>query len=208
MATNFWGALYTTLAVLPGMRARRSGRIVNVTSIGGRVAVPHLLPYTASKFAAFGLSQGLRAELAPEGILVTAVCPGLMRTGSPRNATFVGKHRAEYAWFSIADSLPALTVRADRAASLILEACKRGDPELRFPITTKAAVIVNAVAPVLTAGVLGLAARLLPGPGAGPRGRRPGAESQSILSPSILTRLTDRAARQLNQIGAAGPAAH
>jgi NAD(P)-dependent dehydrogenase (short-subunit alcohol dehydrogenase family) len=49
MATNFWGTLYATLAVLPAMRARRSGRIVNITSIGGRIAVPHLLPYTASK---------------------------------------------------------------------------------------------------------------------------------------------------------------
>ena len=199
MATNFRGTLYATLAVLPAMRARRSGRIVNITSIGGRIAVPHLLPYTASKFAAFGLSQGLRAELAPKGIYVTAVCPGLMRTGSPRNATFVGRPRAEYAWFSIADSLPGLTISAERAARLILEACKRGDPELCFPTSTRAAVIINAVAPALTARMLGLAARLLPGPGARPA-RRPGAESQSWFSPSILTRLTERAAQEHNQI--------
>jgi len=199
MATNFWGTLYATLAVLPGMRARRSGRIVNITSIGGRIAVPHLMPYSASKFAAFGLSQGLRAELAPKGIYVTAVCPGLMRTGSPRNATFVGRHRAEYAWFSIADSLPGLTISAERAARLVLESCKRGDPELCFPTSTRAAVIINAISPVLTAGVLGLAARLLPGPGARPSRRR-GAESQSWVSPSILTRLTERAAQEQNQM--------
>ena len=78
----FWGTLYPTLAVLPQMRARRSGRVVNITSIGGMVSVPHLLPYTCAKFAAVGLSEGLRAELGQEGIRVTTVVPGLMRTGS------------------------------------------------------------------------------------------------------------------------------
>src|SRR5262249_21748751 len=108
MQTNFWGPLHMIEAVLPGMRQRRSGRIVNIASIGGKVSVPHLLPYSASKFALVGLSEGLRAELAKDGILVTTVCPGLMRTGSPRNATFKGQNTAEYAWFSISDSLPLL----------------------------------------------------------------------------------------------------
>src|SRR4051812_27567126 len=64
LAINFYGALHTTLAVLPQMRARHRGRIVNVTSIGGKVAVPHLIPYDCAKFALVGLSEGLRAELA------------------------------------------------------------------------------------------------------------------------------------------------
>lgn len=200
MATNFWGMLYTTLAVVPGMRARRRGRIVNISSIGGRIAVPHLLPYSASKFAAYGLSQGLRAELASAGIRVTTVCPGLMRTGSPRNATFLGRHRAEYAWFSIADSLPGLSVSADSAARRILEACRRGDPELRFPLVTKAAALAAALAPELTARILGWVNRLLPGPGPRPELPRLGAESQSWASPSILTRPTERAAEEQNQI--------
>jgi len=76
----FWGALYPTLAVLPQMRARRSGHIVNITSIGGMVSVPHLLPYTCAKFAAVGLSKGLRAELGQEGIHVTNVVPGSSRS--------------------------------------------------------------------------------------------------------------------------------
>jgi NAD(P)-dependent dehydrogenase (short-subunit alcohol dehydrogenase family) len=208
MATNFWGMLYPTLAVLPEMRVRRSGRVVNITSVGGRISVPHLLPYNASKFAAVGLSQGLRAELAADGIRVVTVCPGLMRTGSPRNAIFAGKHRAEYAWFSIGDSLPGLTISAERAARRILEACKRGDPEVRFPLATKAAVVVNALAPRLTAHLLGAANRLLPSPGSRPSGKRRGAESQSWLSPSWLTRLTDRAARRYNQIAPAEPVPH
>lgn len=98
------------------MRRQRGGRIVNVSSVGGKIGVPHLLPYTASKFALTGLSEGLRVELKRERILVTTVCPGLMRTGSPRNALFRGKHKREYAWFAIADSLPLLSISAESAA--------------------------------------------------------------------------------------------
>jgi NAD(P)-dependent dehydrogenase (short-subunit alcohol dehydrogenase family) len=200
MATNFWGVLYPILEVLPGMRARGDGRIVNITSIGGKLGVPHLVPYSASKFAAMGLSQGLRAELAAEGVAVTTAVPGLMRTGSPRNAIFRGRHRAEYAWFSIADSLPGLSVSAEDAAARILAAARRGDAEVLFPITARAAAIAQAAAPNLTARVLATVNRVLPGAPARRTGRRRGAESQSRLSPSLLTRLGDRAARQYNQM--------
>jgi NAD(P)-dependent dehydrogenase (short-subunit alcohol dehydrogenase family) len=203
MATNFWGMLYPTLEVIPGMRARRSGRIVNITSIGGKLGIPHLLPYSASKFAAVGFSQGLRAELAGEGIKVVTVVPGLMRTGSPRNAIFRGRHRAEYAWFSIADSLPGLTIGAGEAARRILAGARRGDAEVLFPLTARMAAVLNALAPDLTAGLLDLAGRLLPDPPPGPTGRKPGKESRSWLSPSWLTRLGDRAARRYNQVAPA-----
>src|SRR3954453_24082204 len=99
MAVHFWAPLLCIEHVLPDMRRRGEGRIVNISSIGGEIGVPHLVPYCASKFALNGLSQGLRPELANQGIYVTTVCPGLMRTGSPRNAFFKGHHRAEYAWF-------------------------------------------------------------------------------------------------------------
>jgi NAD(P)-dependent dehydrogenase (short-subunit alcohol dehydrogenase family) len=204
MATNFWGMLHPTLEVLPAMRARRSGRIVNITSIGGRLAVPHLVPYSASKFAAVGLSRGLRAELAGEGVAVTTVVPGLMRTGSPRNAIFRGRHRAEYAWFSIADSLPGLSVSAEDAARRILAAARRGDPEVLFPFAARLAAIAAAAAPILTARVLSAANRLLPAPPAALTGRRRGAESQSRFAPSPLTRLGDDAARRYNQIAPGG----
>jgi NAD(P)-dependent dehydrogenase (short-subunit alcohol dehydrogenase family) len=123
MQAHFWGPLYTTMAVLPSMRQKKSGRIVNITSIGGKVSVPHLVPYSASKFALVGLSKGLRAELMKDGIKVTTICPGLMRTGSPRNADFKGQHRLEYAWFSISDALPLLTVSAENAARQVVQAC-------------------------------------------------------------------------------------
>jgi NAD(P)-dependent dehydrogenase (short-subunit alcohol dehydrogenase family) len=100
MQTHFWGPLHLVLAVLPEMRGRRDGRIVNITSIGGKLAVPHLLPYSVSKFALVGFSEGLRAELAKDGIAVTTVVPGLMRTGSVVQAMFKGQHEQEYAWFA------------------------------------------------------------------------------------------------------------
>jgi NAD(P)-dependent dehydrogenase (short-subunit alcohol dehydrogenase family) len=200
MSTNFWGMLYPTLAVLPQMRERREGRIINITSIGGKLGIPHLLPYSASKFAAVGFSQGLRAEVAADGIRVVTVCPGLMRTGSPRNAIFRGRHRSEYAWFSISDSLPGLSISAERAARRIVAACRRGDAEVLFPIPARIASVVNAIAPGLTAEALSFVGRLLPGPGRPSSGRRTGAQSQSWISPSWLTRLGDRAARKYNQV--------
>ncbi|HEU5041395.1 MAG TPA: SDR family NAD(P)-dependent oxidoreductase, partial [Gemmatimonadales bacterium] len=200
LSTNFWGMLHPILRVLPGMRSRGEGRIVNITSIGGKVGIPHLLPYTVSKFAAMGLSQGLRAELAGEGVRVVTVVPGLMRTGSPRHAIFRGKHRAEYAWFSISDSLPGLSISAESAARRILDGAERGDAEVLFPLTTRLATAVNALAPNLTARFLAGAARLLPGSPKTPTGRRKGAESTSPLSPSVLTGLTERAARRNNQL--------
>jgi len=105
MDVMYWGIVHPTLAVLPQMRARGSGRIVNVTSIGGKLGVPHLLPYSSAKFAAVGFSEGLAAEVAKDGIAVTTVVPGLMRTGSHLHALTKGQHEAEYGWFSLGASL-------------------------------------------------------------------------------------------------------
>jgi NAD(P)-dependent dehydrogenase (short-subunit alcohol dehydrogenase family) len=197
---NFWGVLHPVLATLPDLRKRR-GRLVVISSIGGKLAVPHLLPYSVSKFAASGLAHGLRAELARDGVKVTAAYPGLMRTGSPRHALFKGRHRAEYAWFSISDSLPLLAVDVERAAARILDACRRGDAEVVFPLAARAAAILQALAPGAVAAALGVMNRLLPD-AAGPTRRWTGAQSQSVLSPSPLTRWGDAAARRYNQLPA------
>jgi NAD(P)-dependent dehydrogenase (short-subunit alcohol dehydrogenase family) len=197
---NLRGPLHTMLAVIPEMRQRGEGRIVNITSIGGKIAIPHLTPYTTSKFALVGLSKAMRAELAKDGIVVTTVCPGLMRTGSPRNAIFKGQHRSEYAWFSISDSLPLLTVSAERAARRIISACQRGEAEVIFPIQAKLAAMFDTIAPELTAALLGFVNRLLPAAGGVGSARVKGSESQSSLSPSWLTLLGDRAARHYNEV--------
>ncbi len=125
MDTMFWGMVYPTLAVLPHMIERRSGRIANITSIGGKVSVPHLLPYNCAKFAAVGFSEGLHAEVTKFGVNVTTVVPGLMRTGSFVNAWFKGKHRAEYSWFSVSSALPLLAMGGRRAARTIVQAIRR-----------------------------------------------------------------------------------
>src|SRR3954468_16542294 len=165
MATHFWGPLHLILEVTPVMRHRRFGRIVNISSIGGKIAVPHLAPYSASKFALTGLSDAIRAELDPYGIRVTTVAPGLMRTGSPINAQFKGQHDQEFAWFKVASSVPGMTIAAERAAARILDACRHGDPALT--ITPQAALLAagNMVAPATVARAMMLVSRLLPGPG-------------------------------------------
>jgi short-subunit dehydrogenase len=200
MNTHFWGPLYATLAVLPEMRKRHTGRIVNISSIGGKISVPHLVPYSASKFALVGLSEGLRAELQKDGISVTTVCPGLMRTGSPRNAYFKGQHRAEYAWFSISDALPVTAMQAERAARDIIAACKRGEAEITLSVQAQLAVRFHGLFPGLTADLLGLVNRLLPSPGGIGRLRAKGKDSQSAISPSWLTALNEAAAERNNEM--------
>jgi short-subunit dehydrogenase len=200
MQAHFWGPLNTILAVLPSMRARRTGRIVNISSIGGKVSVPHLVPYSASKFALVGLSKGLRAELMKDGIKVTTVCPGLMRTGSPRNADFKGKHRFEYAWFSISDALPLLTVSAENAARQIVHACKRGQAELVISVPAKIAVLLDSLFPEATSQMLALANRMLPEAGGVGTQRMKGRNSTSAWSPSWLTTLNEEAALRNNEV--------
>jgi NAD(P)-dependent dehydrogenase (short-subunit alcohol dehydrogenase family) len=200
MAVHMWGPLYTMLAAIPHMRGQGGGRIVNIASIGGKIAVPHLLPYSASKFALVGLSDGMRAELAKDGIRVTTVCPGLMRTGSPVNAQFKGRHRAEFTWFVLGDSLPVASIDARRAARQIIKACRYGDPHLTITTHARAAVALSALFPGLVARALALSNRVLPGPAAdGGDQLKTGWETQWPVARSVLTRLTYQAAERNNE---------
>jgi NAD(P)-dependent dehydrogenase (short-subunit alcohol dehydrogenase family) len=200
MATHFWGPYHLIDACAPSMRRRGFGRIVNVTSIGGRIAVPHLAPYCASKFALVGLSDAVRAEMARYGVRVTTVAPGLMRTGSPINADVKGQHAAEFTWFAISDSLPGISMSAERAARQIIDACRYGDPELTITMPAKIATVANVLAPAAVASAMMLATRILPGP-EGEEGDRSkqGRESQTRWAPSVLTALTNRAAVANNE---------
>ncbi|GAB3252748.1 SDR family oxidoreductase [Larkinella harenae] len=199
METNFWSAFHTIQAVLPRMRLRRAGRIVNIASFGGKVAFPHLLPYTTSKFALVGYSEGMRAELMKDGIYVTTVCPGLMRTGSPRNAHFKGQNEKEYAWFKIGDSLPGLSKSAEESARQIIEACRYGRAELIISLPAKVASAIHGLAPGLTAEVLSVINMLLPAPGGIGEQRAQGKDSESSVSRSFFATLTDDAAEANNQ---------
>ena len=198
--THFWGPYFTVMAALPEMKRRGSGRIVNISSIGGKISVPHLLPYSVGKFALTGFSEGLRSELLKDKVYVTTVCPGLMRTGSPRNAFFKGNNEAEYAWFSISDALPFISISATRAAVSVVDACARGDAEVVLSVPAKVGALIHGIFPDLTIDILGLINQLLPAPGGIGTGVRTGKQSKSKASPSWLTALNERAARQTNQI--------
>jgi NAD(P)-dependent dehydrogenase (short-subunit alcohol dehydrogenase family) len=202
MAVHFWGPLQTMTAAIPVMRGQRAGRIVNVSSIGGKIGVPHLAPYCASKFALAGLSDSVRGEIAKDGIYVTTVCPGMMRTGSPFNAWFKGRHRDEFTWFAISDSLPIASIGARRAALQIVDACRHGDPELVITWPAKIAVIANAVMPEGVALAMDLANRMLLPPPTDESGNEAhsGWQSLSDKAPSKLTTLTERAAAENNQL--------
>jgi short-subunit dehydrogenase len=200
MKLHFWAPLYTSYAVFPEMRQRQAGRIVNISSIGGKVVSPHMLAYCASKFALTGLSEGMRAELAKEGIAVTTVCPGFIRTGVIDHAIFKGQHRKEYTWFSIADSLPLLSTSAENVARQTIAALRRGDAELIVPFWTQISAKLFALFPGLNSTLLGWANRLLPEAGGIGSERAFGKDSHSSLSPSWLTSLSDKAARENNEI--------
>ena len=200
MAIQFWGTLYPTLAVLPAMRARRAGTIVNVTSIGGKVSVPHLVSYNPSKFAAVGLSQGLRVELARDGIRVVTVVPGLMRTGGYGSAFYKGRRRLEYTLFSPLAASPLNTISARRAARRIVAAARRGEAEVTLTLHAKALARLNGLAPGLTSELLRAANRLLPpAPPDGGRERERGDAIGSPLDDSPLMALGRRAKRDYNQ---------
>src|SRR5262249_27404776 len=154
----------------------------------------------SSKFALNGLSQGLRAELTKDGVYVTTVCPGLMRTGSPRNAMFKGQHRAEYAWFSIVGSMPLISMNADRAARQIISACRYGRGKVPLSPFAKLAAIAKTLAPELTADTSSLFASLLPARGGIGRTAATGSQSESSWSPSRLTTLNERAALRNNEV--------
>ncbi|MGW7441972.1 SDR family NAD(P)-dependent oxidoreductase [Kitasatospora sp. NPDC054795] len=194
METMYFAPLRLTLAALPDLRASGAATVVTVSSVGGRIPAPHLLPYVAAKFAAAGFSQGLRAELAGTGVSVTTVLPGLMRTGSHTAARFHGRPGSEYSWFAAAASMPLLSMDAERAARAIVRAAGRRRPELVLTPAAKVGVRLQGLAPATTARLLGLVSRTLPAAGGRPRHDVQGARAaeQSSL-PAWVTALGDRA---------------
>ncbi len=193
MGVIFWGTLYATLAVLPQMRERQGGHIVNITSVGGKISMPHLLPYGAAKFAATGFSEGLRAELASDGIQVTTIVPGLLRTGGQRNAEFTGDREAEYAWFSLGDTLPFVALDAAQAAREIVAATRRGDTERILSVPASIAARLHGAFPALVTDLLALVNRfILPSKDGGSRIAQRGVRVQMRI-PTPIRRIIETA---------------
>jgi NAD(P)-dependent dehydrogenase (short-subunit alcohol dehydrogenase family) len=200
MRLHFWAPFELIFQVVPEMRIWGGGRIVNISSIGGKIAVPHMAAYSASKFALTGLSDAIRTELARDNIQVTTVAPGLLRTGSHVNAKFKGKHDNEFAWFAASAGAPLISMNADRAARKILAACRRGQPSLTLTFAARGTIAGNALFPNLTGYAMKMINRFLPR-GGNEEGNQSRAGSQlPRRAPEWLTRLADRATSRNNEV--------
>lgn len=201
--TMTWGPINVALTVLPHLRERGHGHIGTVTSIGGMVSPPHLLPYATAKFGAVGFSDGLAAELQGTGITATTIVPGLMRTGSHERAGFTGNAEKEFGWFGPAASLPGLAMDAERAARRMVDAVLAGKPMVMLSPLTHIGVRLRGLMPATTTRVMGLASRLLPGaPEGGGHETIEGREAQGRLDSPVVNALTTwgrRAAERFNE---------
>ncbi|MDQ3291605.1 MAG: SDR family oxidoreductase [Bacteroidota bacterium] len=199
MNTHFWAPLYTMWTAMPHMKERGQGRIVNIASVGGKVSIPHLVPYSASKFALVGLSNGFRQELKKDGILVTTVNPGLTRTGSNRNIMVKGQSEKEYAWFTTAGASLLISSAVEKTARKIINACRYGEAEVLTNVPAKILALANNVLPELTSDVLSLTNKILPEEN-GNETNTLGYENESDLIPDHLQNRATRAARENNEM--------
>ena len=184
MKLHLYAVIHATKTILPYFRERGGGRILNICSLGGKVAVPHMLPYDVSKFALAGFSQGVGPELEQAGIRLTTAYPTVMRTGSPIQAVFKGDHEKEFEWFQAIDHLPGLSMSADEAAKKILAAVVQGRTEIVLSAPAKLRMLAGVLFPEMTNGLMSLAAKALPT--ATSRLRKTGADSQSAFDKNPL----------------------
>jgi NAD(P)-dependent dehydrogenase (short-subunit alcohol dehydrogenase family) len=201
LRTHFWAPFFMITETLPYLKARGSdARILNVCSIGGKLAKPHMIPYSVGKFALAALSEGLRAELAPLGIAVTSAYPGLMRTGSVRQALVKGDKPREFAWFAVAEAMPLLSMDAERAARRILLAMRRGESEITLTAPAWIAGRAHALFPEMTAWISGKIASLMPTSDPFDASTVRGADLPTPDFPSRWARVTEKAARRNNEL--------
>jgi NAD(P)-dependent dehydrogenase (short-subunit alcohol dehydrogenase family) len=203
MDIMFWGVLYPIWSALPHMLDRGRGRIVNITSIGGKVSVPHLVPYSCAKFAAVALSEGLRTELGPKGIQVLTVVPGLMRTGSFLNALFKGKQEDEFTWFGLSAAAPGISMDVERASSQIIRAMRAGRSEHILTAPAQILARLHGAFPELTTALMTAVNQyILPSAAGGSREAVSGEEADRKLDSPLfrfLTALGRMAADRMNE---------
>lgn len=200
MNLMFWAPVNLSLAALPHMSQNRSGQIVNITSIGGLVSVPHLLPYSCAKFACVGFSTGLAAEVRSRGIHVLTVAPGLMRTGSYLNAKFGGKAKAEFAWFSLSGNLPGLSIAAETAAKTVLVALEKKQFQCTISLPAKLLAAAASLLPDTTRLLMSYVNAILPN-ASQPTPLVPGKQLNATMNTvfQAFTTLGKGAARRFNE---------
>jgi short-subunit dehydrogenase len=202
MDLMFWSGVRTTLALLPDMAASGDADIVNITSIGGKIAVPHLLPYVAAKFAMTGFSEGLQSEVRSRGVHVLTVAPGLMRTGGHLNAEFAGNQEKEYRWFAVGATMPGLSMSVSRAAHQIVNALIARKREITLTLGARAAARVYGAFPGTALRAFEMADEwILPEDNA-QRGHKKGHQLQQAQPTTFkaLTHLGFKAAESQNQL--------
>jgi NAD(P)-dependent dehydrogenase (short-subunit alcohol dehydrogenase family) len=150
--TNFFGAVRLMKAVLPLMRKQRSGIIVNVSSIGGRIGVPLNSAYTSSKFALEGFSESMKYELEGFGIRVILIEPGAVKTNFLENIKWAQeavKLDSPYAELSkkvsegVRESFKQASSSPLQVAEAILNAIKSDNPNTRYLVGDDAAAIIE-----------------------------------------------------------------
>ena len=158
----FWVHYHPTMAVLPHMRERRFGRIVNVTSIGGKLPIPHQAAYCVGKYATTGWSETLTTELAREGICVSTITPPPIKNGAALNVHFSGRQEDEFKWFTSTLTSPLSTVDAAKTARVVADAARYGDPERAVSALSWLAIRAHGLAPNLVLPALAAAEHYLP----------------------------------------------
>src|SRR6187200_715084 len=151
--TNFFGVIRVTQQVLPVMRKQKSGTIVNVSSVGGRIGVPILSAYQSTKFALEGLSESMLYELEPFRIRVVIIEPGFIRTNiinsstsakkalDPKSPYFSLMQKVENHFKSMMENASS---PPEEVARVILKALTSENPQLRYTVGNDAATIVQA----------------------------------------------------------------
>jgi short-subunit dehydrogenase len=188
MDVMFWGTVRPTLALLPDFLNAGDADIVNISSIGGKIAMPHLLPYTCAKFAVRGFSEGLQSEVRGRGVHVLTVTPGLMRTGSHLKAQFAGRQSSEYRWFALGATMPGVSMEVSRAAKQIVQALIRRDRELTLTWSANTASRIHGAFPEVVLHALELVNAMLPG--ASTNHHRLEGQHLDEMQPTLLRKVT------------------
>lgn len=157
----FWTQYHPTMAVLPHMREQRSGRIANVTSIGGKVPIPHQSAYSVAKYAATGWSETITTEFTNDGIRVSTITPPPIKNGAALYVHFLGRLEDEFKWFTKTLTSPLTSITADRTARVVMDAVRYGDPERAVSPFSWLAIRAHGLLPNLTLPLLAMGERLL-----------------------------------------------
>ena len=153
--TNFFGVIRVTQQVIPVMRKQKSGTIVNISSVGGRIGIPGLSAYHSTKFALEGLSESISYELEPFGIKVVLIEPGFIRTNIMNSSIIAKKAQdSKSPYFSLTQQLEksfkaamentSASSTPEEVAKVVLQAITSESPKLRYAVGNDAASIIQA----------------------------------------------------------------